>query len=304
MGKLSFETFAEQWEWPGTPESTRQMLFYLRECEQLLHKSASQYWYLSNLPCLPGQERLNYLFRVIFYFQGENCFTTAAFDGKISEKQMLPGTIAVGGIGNWTLSRNLRNDSRSLSIIFMRELIRLVYSDCGQAFYTHHPPANGILAGLIENARLIAEDISNPRDQRMNAILIAICEQLKLDIMKSSPEQNRKYPENVEKAIHYIHLNFQYPINCSSVCEALKLNRTMLSGEFHQATGITMKEFILDLRLDKAKWLLEAGNMKIKDIAGQCGFNDTGYFIRVFRKYVKTSPAGFRKNITAPNDVE
>ena len=112
------------------------------------------------------------------------------------------------------------------------------------------------------------------------------------------------YPENVEKAIHYIHLNFQYPINCSSVCEALKLNRTMLSGEFHQATGITMKEFILDLRLDKAKWLLEAGNLKIKDIAGQCGFTDPGYFIRVFRKYVKTSPAGFRKNITAANEAE
>ena len=102
----------------------------------------------------------------------------------------------------------------------------------------------------------------------------------------------------MEKAIHYIHLNFQHPISCSTVAEALNINRTMLSGIFHKATDVTMKEFILDLRLNKAKWLLESGTLKIKESAEKCGFTDTGYFIRVFRKKFGITPAQYRKKKT------
>lgn len=298
MGKLSFETFVKQWEWPGTPTDSPQMLLYLWECEKLLKTEPENYLYLSAQPCPPGRERSNYLFRAIFYFDIEQgpLSVTAAFDGKISEKPISPGTIAVGGIGNWC-SRNSSSKCRSLSIIFMREMIRLVSSGKSQVFYCHYPPAGGILASLVENARLIAEDISAPRNRRMSALLTAICEQLKLDIKRISPEEQRQYPVIVEKAIHYIHLNFQHPINCSTVSEALNVNRTMLSGEFHRATGTTLKDFILDLRLDKAQWLLEAGTLKVKEIATQCGFSDTGYFIRIFRKKFGISPAKYREQL-------
>ena len=301
MGKLSFETFCEQWEWPGTPENSQQILLYLAECEELLKNTKLQYHYLFGLPCIPGQERLNYLFRAIFHIKGKNLFTTAAFDGKISERNIAPGSLVTGGIGNWAMSRS-DESNRSFSIIFMRELIRLVYSDHGQTFYCHYTPATGILADMIAIAHRITLDLTNPRDARMNALLIAICEQLKQDIKKFSPENIRKYPENVEKAIHYIHLNFQYPINCSAVSEVLQVNRTMLSGEFRKATGTAMKDFILDLRLNKARWLLETGNLKIKDITRQCGFTDTGYFIRVFQKQFKISPTRYKKNFISSLD--
>ena len=295
MGKLSFETFAEQWEWPGTPENPRQMLFHLLQCETLLQKDLPQYFYISGSPCPPGRERLNYIFRAIFHFDASSFSMTAAFDGEISEKTIPPGAIIVGGIGNWSTSRS-SNDSRSISLIFMRELIRIVYTERKQSFYCHYPPAGGILANMVDNARLITEDLSAPRDRRMNAMLNAICEQLKLDIQKFSSAEKQNYPDIVEKAIHYIHLNFQNPINCSSVSEALRINRTMLSGEFHRATGSTMKEFILELRLNKAKWLLESRNFKIREIASQCGFSDPGYFIRVFQEKLGSTPSRYRKN--------
>ena len=67
--------------------------------------------------------------------------------------------------------------------------------------------------------------------------------------------------------------------------DALGVNRTMLSGEFHRSVSSTMKELILNLRLNKAKWLLEESAFKVKEVAEQCGFSDPGYFIRIFQKH-------------------
>ena len=291
MGKLSFETFARQWKWPGIPSDTKKMIVFLKTVLQTVSENPD-YYYICDTPCPPGRERLNYLFRAIFKFNGSSLIT-ASFDGKIMSKELTPKVIAVGGKGNWSYTS--KSDQKSaFSIIFMRELIRLVYSENGESFYCHYPPADGILAGLTACAQEIIADSHSPRNKRMNAILCAICEQLILDIQKFKKSEEENFPKIVEQAINYIHLNFQYPISCSTVSAALNINRTMLSGEFHKTTGVTMKSFILDLRLNKAKWLLESGSLKIKEIAGECGFTDTGYFIRVFHEKFNITPAQYK----------
>ena len=294
MGKLSFNTFARQWEWPGIPTSSENIQHHIKKCLEIFSQNPA-YYYMSNTPCPAGHERLNYLFRAIFKFSG-SCIMTASYDGKIMQKELNSGIIAVGGAGNWSYT-NKSDQNGAFSIIFMRELTRLVYSENGQSFYCHYPPADGIQSTLIACAQEIIADINFPRDRRINAVMTAICEQLTADIMnfEKNKGDNPKYPAAVEKAIHYIHLNFQHPISCSTVSAALNINRTMLSGEFHKAVGMTMKDFILDLRLNKAKWLFENGNLKVKDAAEKCGFTDTGYFIRVFRKKFDTTPAQYKK---------
>ena len=294
MEKLSFDVFARQWEWPGTPTNSEDILGHIKKCLEFFSHDPA-YYYISNTPCPAGHERLNYLFRAIFKFTG-SCMMTASYDGKIMTRELNSEIVAVGGAGNWSYS-NKSDHEGAFSIIFMRELTRLVYSKNGQSFYCHYPPAEGIQSTLISSAQAIIGDTNTPRDRRMNAIMTAICEQLTLDIINldKNKEDNPQYPVIVEKAVHYIHLNFQHPISCSTVAEALNINRTMLSGEFHKATGTTMKEFILDLRLNKAKWLLESGSLKIKETAEKCGFTDTGYFIRVFRKKFNITPDQYKK---------
>ena len=292
MGKLSFKTFERQWEWPGIPTSSENIQHHIKKCLEIFSQNPA-YYYMSNTPCPAGHERLNYLFRAIFKFSG-SCIMTASYDGKIMQKELSPGIVAVGGTGNWSYS-NKSDHEGAFSIIFMRELTRLVYSENGQSFYCHYPPASGILAELITCAGIIISDRKNSRSKRMNALMTAICEQLILDIQDFEMNEEENFPKIVEQAIHYIHLNFQHPISCSTVAEAINVNRTMLSGEFHKAAGVTMKEFILDLRLDKAKWLLESGSLKIKKIAEECGFTDTGYFIRVFHKKFNITPDKYKK---------
>lgn len=155
----------------------------------------------------------------------------------------------------------------------------------GETQYYHYTPAGGGLAQLIKSGQMISDDREFFRDRRRNGILRVICGQLAMDIEENFSSPVPALPPMVGKAMHYIQLNFQYPINCGGVSDALGVNRTMLSGEFHRSVSSTMKELILDSRLNKAKWLLEESAFKVKEVAEQCGFSDPGYFIRIFQKH-------------------
>jgi len=80
-------------------------------------------------------------------------------------------------------------------------------------------------------------------------------------------------------------------------------NMVLLSGlaertfkrRFQQATGMAPLEYVHALRLEEAKQMLEAGDQPIEEIAGEVGYEDAGYFSRLFRRKVGLTPAEYRR---------
>ncbi|MBO5721571.1 MAG: helix-turn-helix transcriptional regulator, partial [Lentisphaeria bacterium] len=248
--------------WPGEAVSSAEMLEALKDCEELLNDENSKFFYLSAVPCIDGCERYDNILRIIFNISG-TWSMISAYDGEIMDQELPPRSIVAGGRCNWnSTARSQKGIHYSYSVIFCRALTRLVFSkyDAGEqkplAFYCHYPPASALLAELIDAADKVINDRNRPRDRRMRALLTLIFEQFKLDVSNSAVPF-ADLPDNVAMAVHYIELNYFLPINCSSVADALHLNRTMLSNEFHRATGETMKDFIQKLRMEKACWLLQ-----------------------------------------------
>jgi transcriptional regulator GlxA family with amidase domain len=64
---------------------------------------------------------------------------------------------------------------------------------------------------------------------------------------------------------------------------------------FHTATGMAPLEYVHTLRLEEAKQMLEAGDQPIEAIANEVGYEDAGYFSRLFRNKVNLTPAQYRK---------
>jgi transcriptional regulator GlxA family with amidase domain len=64
---------------------------------------------------------------------------------------------------------------------------------------------------------------------------------------------------------------------------------------FKQATGMSPLEYVHTLRLEEAKQMLEAGCDSIEAIANEVGYEDAGFFSRLFRRNVKLTPAQYRK---------
>jgi transcriptional regulator GlxA family with amidase domain len=71
---------------------------------------------------------------------------------------------------------------------------------------------------------------------------------------------------------------------------------------FQQATGMSPLEYVHALRLEEAKQMLEAGDLPIEAIANEVGYEDTGFFSRLFRRKVNLTPAQYRKRFGALRD--
>jgi len=63
---------------------------------------------------------------------------------------------------------------------------------------------------------------------------------------------------------------------------------------FKKVTGSTFKEYLVNIRIDKAKELLLKSNTSITDIAYQVGFKNLSYFYRSFKKSLKLNPSEYR----------
>ncbi len=64
---------------------------------------------------------------------------------------------------------------------------------------------------------------------------------------------------------------------------------------FQQATGMSPLEYVHTLRLEEAKQMLEADNAPIEAVANEVGYEDAGFFSRLFRRQVALTPAQYRK---------
>jgi transcriptional regulator GlxA family with amidase domain len=64
---------------------------------------------------------------------------------------------------------------------------------------------------------------------------------------------------------------------------------------FQQATGMSPLEYVHTLRLEEAKQMLESSDAPIEAIANEVGYEDAGFFGRLFRRQVTLTPAQYRR---------
>ena len=75
----------------------------------------------------------------------------------------------------------------------------------------------------------------------------------------------------------------------------VKLSSSRLGHLFKAETGLGLRHFLLEAKLEKAAELLRNTDMQIKEISHTIGYHHVPSFDRVFRKKFNLSPAGYRK---------
>ena len=91
-------------------------------------------------------------------------------------------------------------------------------------------------------------------------------------------------------ADHYATAN---PVN--AMTELSGLPERSFIRRFKQATGMTPLEYVHTLRLEEAKQMLERDALPVEAIATEVGYEDAGFFSRLFRRQVGLTPAQYRK---------
>jgi AraC-like DNA-binding protein len=105
------------------------------------------------------------------------------------------------------------------------------------------------------------------------------------------------YRSPVEPVIDYMAAHYSNDIGLDNFCALLNVTPQHLCLLFKKHTGHSPMEYLGSFRLSKAKaMLIEHPERQIKEIAYSCGFTDSRYFHRVFKKETKKTPGQFRLN--------
>jgi DNA-binding response OmpR family regulator len=78
------------------------------------------------------------------------------------------------------------------------------------------------------------------------------------------------------------------------ICQQMGMSRTNLYRKLMALTDQPLTLFIRDIRLQKARLLLQTTRMNVSEVAYECGFDDPKYFSRVFSEVFGTPPSALR----------
>lgn len=107
-------------------------------------------------------------------------------------------------------------------------------------------------------------------------------------------EQEERSNDIVHRLHAYIKNHLGEDLSLIRLSSIVYLNPSYLSRLYKQETGHGLSEFIAERRIEKAKMLLLQSDLKVHEIAHSIGL-ETGYFIKLFKRYVQTTPLEFRE---------
>lgn len=102
-----------------------------------------------------------------------------------------------------------------------------------------------------------------------------------------------------DEILDYISSHYNSEITNQEIARQFHYNPDYINKIIFSYTGLTIKQYIIDLRIRKAINLLINSNMTINEISDEVGCSSTNYFSKLFKKKTGFSPALFRDNISS-----
>ena len=116
-----------------------------------------------------------------------------------------------------------------------------------------------------------------------------------LGVREMGEVSDEKVPSVISEAKLYMSQNYSNAnLMLQDVAKAVNMSKSRFSTVFSQTTGQSFTEYLIYLRLGKAKELLKTSNLKSSQIATEIGYNDSHYFSYIFKKNVGMTPSDYR----------
>lgn len=152
-------------------------------------------------------------------------------------------------------------------------------------------PLNTLAEIIKKSVALLADNID----------FVSICEtttEILNDFLDTVYEHRNKKAgsEHLAKAVKIINDEYYSELSLDVLSKRVFVSNYYLSHLFRAEMGITFSEYLNKVRIDRAKRFLTDGE-SVESTAEKSGFNDAVYFMKIFKKYVGTTPAKYRKAV-------
>jgi AraC family L-rhamnose operon regulatory protein RhaS len=188
--------------------------------------------------------------------------------------------------------------SFSKSLGFTPEEMRIIsstFAASDQHCFQATPAMRDLMPALVRE--LQSEHVL--RDAHAQTLLRAVIVELKRIVAGRALNHESRTPS--ERKVQDLITNFSSTCNESwtlaSMADSCGIKRTQLGKIFLKLTGISPTEYLFRIRMERAKTLLRRTNLKIIDIAFDCGYASSQYFANTFRQAIGMSPSEYREHI-------
>lgn len=103
--------------------------------------------------------------------------------------------------------------------------------------------------------------------------------------------------EYVNIVAQIIQTSYSENIRVENIAEKLNINRSYLSATFKKNTGLAIKEFLTNYRIEQSCLLLRDKRKSVAEVSNAVGYEDPLYFSRLFKKQLGCSPSEYRDMI-------
>lgn len=154
------------------------------------------------------------------------------------------------------------------------------------------------------------ERLSKSYNEALNALEYSEGDIKHYDDVKAAPDFNSKviepaidrklssdYDELLLKAKEFIEKNFNKDITLEETAHYVGVSSYYFSKIFKSLVGKNYMDYVTDLRIEKAKDMMENTSESIKEICYEVGYNDPNYFSRVFKKVEGVTPSEYKSRL-------
>ena len=169
---------------------------------------------------------------------------------------------------------------------------RIFQQDMLQLFFTYMEKKELSAHELYDNSeiyKLYKAAISSIDD--MCCWVLTCTEYITKGISDKNENSNRMMVALVKE---YIWQNMKEEISMKQIADHVHLSSDYMTKLFKKETGLTIKEYMIKKRMERARELLQSSEKTVSDIALEVGYDNLSYFIRQFRGFYGVTPKQYQ----------
>ena len=152
------------------------------------------------------------------------------------------------------------------------------------------------LVGFLKDFQFLEQEITQAAPMYVS-VVNGIVNKLVSLLLRNAADpfphtENRK--SDIRYSISYIRNHFREPLSLEEIANHFNVTQNHFCKYFKKITGITFKEYLLQLRLDYAMKQLLLTQTSVTEICFESGFNSPSYFSKTFKARFGKAPSAFR----------
>ena len=149
----------------------------------------------------------------------------------------------------------------------------------------------------LEDAYFHSRVLSQEQYEAMVRLLEIFAKHLSVIANQVLVQQENGEPPLISRAKNYIGEHQAESISLDQIAKTLNVSTFYFCKLFKKATGLTFTDYFARTRIERAKNLLLNPNVRISEVAYDCGFLSLTHFNRIFKRVVGKSPTHYRQTL-------